>query len=429
MKGWILFLIFAPCLLRAEGWLLVNDAVPAGLELAKGYQAIYPDVKMKVVSLELDPMETMEAKDLPAVIEQLKKAKGDGGWPEWALSVYGMPLKVKSGQSEVSFDARLACLPGPEIEFGKLIFNPDFYREGPRWKPIRVCRLDGPALRHAQIMLGAWSRVAQWGSFRRCFPMDEEGVTASLLRSAGHLVQPREEAFLVREEEIQFWESVDDEIIKLKDSLGETLLPPGAMIFRYHNSTNKEGAFRSTTGSSASLAVRWGASFFVGAMDPIKVEADLCDAQLFLTRYLRGETFSKSVYAATPNLGGSLLILGDPLAKPYHPEMEKVYEESFMGSHSHGDNPSVLKSMAQSKDWWLARDYLKLWEKARFEMVLATLKVAIQQRESALFYELLMRCSLQFGGRDEAEEVWGAWPKERKDDWEKAFQKILLSED
>jgi hypothetical protein len=429
LRLWSWIVLLLPWTLSAEGWLLVNESVPAGEQLAKGYQEMYPDEPMKVIRLDLDPMESMKEKDLVQLKEVLLGVKGEGSWPEWSLSFYGMPLKIETASGTVGFEAWLACLPGPDYQVGKLVFNPDFYREGPRWKPIRACRLDGPALRHAQGMLVSWSRAAQWGSFRRSFPMSDEGVTASLLRSAGHLVQPRGEAFLVRENEIQFWECRDDELLQLEEHVEGGKLPPGAMIFRYHNKAEKEGRFRSSGGSSAGVAVKWGASFFVGAMAPMKVEADLCDAQLFLTRYLRGESFASSIYAATPNLGGSLLILGDPLAKPYDREMEKVYEASFMGSHDHGDDPVTLKAMAEAKDWWLLREYLQLWEKARFEVVIATLKVAIQQRTSSIFHELLMRCRFQFGGVKEAEAVWGAWPKEGKGDWEVSFRKILLSED
>lgn len=424
----LLLLLGYSSALVAEGWLLVNEAVPAGNTLAKGYQEIYPDEKMRVIRLDLNPMETIKEGELLKVVDQLKKEKGDGDWPEWSLSFYGMPLKVETSFGKVGFEAWFAAFPAPNHQLGKLVFNPDFYREGPRWEPIRACRLDGPALRHAQAMLIDWSRAAQWGAFRRCFPMDDQGVTASLLRSAGHLVQSREEAFLVREAEVQFWECRDDELLKLKDVVGENRLPPGAMIFRYHNTTKGEGPFRSTNDSSATVASKWGASFYVGAMGPMKVEADLCDAQLFLTRYLRGESFARAIYAATPNLGGSLLILGDPLARPYHPDKEKSYEASFLGSHEYGEDPVMLNMMAEAKDWWLARDYLKLWEKARFEMVLATLRVAIQQRESSIFYELLMRCRFQFGGKDEAEKVWKTWPEERKADWESVFRKMLISE-
>ena len=85
----------------------------------------------------------------------------------------------------------------------------------------------------------------------------------------------------------------------------------------------------------------------------------------------------------------------------------------------------MLALISQAKDWWLMRQYLKLWEKASFEMVLATLKVAIQQRGSTIFHECLFRCRLQFGGWEEAEKVWAAWPAHLKETWEFTLKKNL----
>ena len=169
---------------------------------------------------------------------------------------------------------------------------------------------------------------------------------------------------------------------------------------------------------TASLALSHGASFYVGALAPNTPEEDLFDPELFASLYLKGENFVNSVYAATPILGGSLLIVGDPLAAPYSKAAQDFQNAAFMASKANEKDPLFAQKLNVARDWWMLHDYLEHWEKGRYQMVVELLKVAIQRRTDSVFLELLARCYKELDRKAELKVLWENWPETQKGDWE-----------
>lgn len=409
-------------LFGADGWLLVNSQVREGEELSASYQELYPEVSMQRVSLDIDPLEVVDRKSFEERVAPVIKALLEGGRPKWMLSFYGLPLLVDDGQRLTSFDQAITVLTAPGQQPGKLVFNPQFFEpegEAP-WAPIPVLRLDAPATQQARWSLESWARFRHWGGFRRCLPFNDQGTLAAMLTRDGHRVHPRSDLRHLRPGELQMLEFQDDEWTRWEKVLDwkDSSLAPGSLFIHYHNGSRDHGAFRGHRAGAAGKVARLGASFFIGSLHPRSSEEDLFDSTLFYSRWLRGRSFHEAVLGAMPNLGGSMLVLGDPLAAPYGPQAEKHREERFSSEKFPEEAEAFAKAFARAQDWWLARDHLRMWEQARFEMAVAAMRYAVLKRESALFRELQGDALQQLGRRQQLLELWKDWPVERRGDWE-----------
>lgn len=417
-----------------EGLLLYNQQVPLSKSLVDQYQKLHPEAVCRVMSIDVSPMETISEeifKDKVASV-LLKNMASEGVNPSWVLSFYGLPLWVKGAQRLRSFDQMLSILPlrqqQPQDLGRRLVLNPFFFGESADASPWKVSRLDGPALRHVERVLESWVQLKYWGGFRRCFLQGHDGELGARFALAGHLVYPSSWSREVELRELQLLESNSRvELLSfLKQRSEDELLGPGAIAVQYHQAMFDADAkvqlkplsFRRGRSGMAHFAMRGGA-FFVGSEAPKNRDEDLFDLSLFSALYLKGQTFVDSVYASMPNLGGAMVVLGDPLARPYHPTWEKEREMHLNASDADGRSEAYLQALKDSRDWWLVRDYLKYWEDARFKMVMNLLKVALARHQSPLFMELMGRCLFQMEGTEAVRRFWSRWPEKSKGSWQR----------
>lgn len=406
--------------IEASCLVLVNSQVPVGRTIAEQYRQIHQLKDLRIVEVSVEPLETVSWTDYKSNIETpLKAAIGDD-WPEWLLTIYGMPLMVESEGRLRSLDQCLVLMRHKAEIKDKLVLSPLFFKENSdQFTPLPVCRLDAPALRQLQQVLESWAQLHNWGSYRRYFPIDRDIGLGQRLKTAGLWVQPIADFSKVRLVEVQLLQGVDQVLsADLKSRPDTELFAPGALVFRQHNTTQSDLPFRGNT-NTASLALAHGAAFYVGALAPKTSEEDLFDPEIFAALYLKGENFINSVYAATPILGGSLLICGDPLASPFSKIALEQQSTSFMGSQADSQDPHFAKKLNLARVWWMLHDYLDHWERGRYEMVVQLLKVAIQRRSDSLLLECLARSYRDLDRNAELQALWESWPEAQKGDWER----------
>jgi uncharacterized protein (TIGR03790 family) len=404
----------------ASGMLLVNTQVPVGKEIAQQYAELHQLKDLKVVEISVDPLESISWAEYKSKVEvPLRLAIGEA-WPDWLLTIYGVPVMVEGTGRIRSLDQCLALMRYSEDLQDKLALNPHFFKEASdKFIPLRVCRLDAPALKHVQSILESWAQLRNWGHYRRCFPMDAKGKFSEMLNIKGLWTHPISDFTSARLDEVQLLESQDDDLALLLASRSpQEIFAPGAIVIRHHNKAQKDTPFRSNKGN-ASRALAHGAGVYIGALGPKATEEDLFDPELFASLYLKGKSFVDSVYAATPILGGSLLICGDPLAEPFSQTGEALHESSFMTAQQNDKDPLFVQKLARARDWWMIHDYLSHWEKGQFSMVVELLKIAIQRRPEPVYCELLARSYLELGRQEELQSLWNTWPEDKKGDWEK----------
>ena len=400
-----------------EGVLLVNRQVPLGFALAQNYQKLHPQAAMRMVEIDVAPLEKISKALFDSEVKPKLLTAFTSDLPTWILSFYGVPMLVEDGERQRTFDQLLTLLNYPETLNQRLVLNPLFFKEKVSWKPIPVCRLDGPALRHAELMLDSWAQLKNWGGWRRAFTLETEGGLNTRLALAGHPVYSSESLLHADLREVQWWESRDEECLGLlKDKSKSELFAPGSIALRRHSKTATSPSFRRGL-SGAAKFVMHGGGFYVGALSPRQVEEDLFDAELFASSYLKGHSFVDCAYGAMPTLGGSLLVLGDPLARPYSPAWEADLEKSLNASEADPNDKNYAVEVAIARDWWLIRDYLKFWEQAKFEMVQSLLKVAIARRDSPLYWEFFNEFNFQLGRTDLLSQTWLRWPEAKKNKW------------
>ena len=400
--------------------MLVNSQVPVGRSIAEQYSQNHQLKDLRIVEVSVEPLETISWADYKSNIEAPLKAAIGENWPEWVLTIYGMPLMVESEGRLRSLDQCLVLLRHTGVIKDKLVLSPLFFKEkSDQFTPLPVCRLDAPALRQLQLVLESWAQLHNWGSYRRYFPIDSDIGLGQSLKAAGLWVHPRADFPKARLDEVQLLQGVDQNLATLLKARPEAeLFSPGAIVFRHHNTTQSELPFRGNQ-NTASLALAHGAAFYVGALAPKASEEDLFDPEIFAALYLKGENFIDSVYAATPILGGSLLICGDPLAAPFSKTALDRQNANFIGSQADSKDPHFAKKLNLARVWWMLRDYLKHWEQGRYEMVVQLLKVAIQRRNDSVFLECLARSYRELDRSAELHALWENWPEAQKGDWER----------
>jgi hypothetical protein len=208
------------------------------------------------------------------------------------------------------------------------------------------------------------------------------------------------------------------------DELGQVLLAkgraqrfgPGAMVVRHHRGKDEDLPFRSTRGSASQATLR-ACGFYVGALAPRSSTEDLFDCAVFLDHYLGGACFYESVMAAQPSLGGSRLVCGDPLAKPYAQSEEVLRKQHFSQSVGAEADPLYVKAMAVAREWWVLRSHLQKWDEGKFLWVRNLAQLAVTTHASPLFREHQCAVLYQLGERAQFDEAWSRWPLASKSAW------------
>lgn len=416
---WRLLTVWSFCAapLFAAGLVVVNGEVPSSMALVEDYRKLHGLETLPVLSLNCAVTEEMPLAQLrDEVLPAVTKAIGEFQ-PDWILTIYGLPLWVRDGTDKRSVDQLL----------GLAALEPSLWSSGlpkrielgePAAAVARpVCRLGGPSLSHAKEVLESWARLKAWGGFRRCFPLRFSGPASGRLRAAGHWVHAHSDFEAVPLSEVQWLEGQGDQLAAvLRSKSREQRFAPGAMVVRHHSAADEDLPFRSK-GSSASQALLRACGFVVSALAPRSASEDLFDTAVFLDHYLGGARFHESVMAAQSSMGGSRLICGDPLAKPYALEEEALRKQTFSQSLDSDADGRFVQAMTVAREWWVLRAHLQKWDEGKFLWVRNLADLAVRAHASPLFREHLCAVLYQLGERAAFAEAWSAWPAASKGPW------------
>lgn len=407
--------------------ILYNKKVPSGKDLVYDYLEHYQLSVNVMMGLDLSTRESISMQDYKTCFEEQLSGRFAESRPEVILTVYGLPLWVEDGERVRSFDQMLVLGEGALELDERLILNP--LLQNPKSelasRLIRVSRLDGPSLKQAKLILDQWKKMHFMGCWRRFGLSGIDDELPQLMKQRGFWVEEKPALNLMPLNELQFLDCHQGQLRELLELHPKEKLAPGAMMLRYHSSSFRDGDFRSLGESDASAACLLGASFYVGAQKTLRPEEDLFDPLLFLLNFSNGASFSQAAYQAMPNLAGSLLIIGDPLAKPFSSESLERQRQFFERNQMKNPSDEDLQEFNLAKDWWLMREYFEMWNQGKIEMVLANLKMAIIKRRSPLFFERLSHCYKQLGKHEDMKPWLGKWPKNRRSPWEKHVLEML----
>ena len=416
-------------LLQAEPEILVlyNKKVPTGKGLAYDYADFRKLSTNVMFGLDLPTHESISKKTYLDCFKNQLSERLEARRPEVILSVYGLPLWVEDGERVRSFDQLLTLSEGVERLDERLILNPLIQSPVPPFAEalIRVSRLDGPSIRQAQMMLHQWKELANIGCWRRYGMSGIDEALSQLMRQRGFWVEEKPALDLITLNELQFLHTPQGQMRELYELHSKDRLPPGAMLLRYHSASFGDGDFRSLGESDASAACMLGVSFFIGAHKILRAEEDLFDPLLFFLKFSKGESFIDAAYAAMPNLGGSMLLLGDPLAKPFSEASIALQRTYYETNQLEDPDENELKQFNDAKDWWLVHDYFDLWNKGKIDLVIANLKMAIIKRRSRLFFEHLARRYKQMGQREKMKSWLRKWPEKKRTSWDKHVLEMM----
>jgi len=410
-----------PSLISAEILVLYNKKVPQGKDLALEYMALHHLEAEVLLGVDVSVRESLTMEDYLQFYKTQLAERVEAQRPSIVLTVYGMPLWVEHGDRLRAFDQLLTMGEGAEHLDERLILNPLLQTPVSPFASqlIRVSRLDGPSFKQAKMMLTQWQRMDEMGCWRRyCLSgIDEE--MEQLMLQRGLWLDRKPALNLVPLDEVQFLHAHQGKIKELNELHKNQFLPPGAMLLRFHSSSFRDGDFRSLGDGDAASACMMGVSFYIGAQKTQQPQEDLFDPLLFFLKFSEGASFVDAAYLAMPNICGSLLVLGDPLAKPFAKESVEKQKAYFEKDQLEDPSDVELARFNQAKDWWLVRDYYQLWNEGRVEIVLASLKVATIRRRSELFYEQLIRSYRQLGRNDDVVELLTKWPVAKRSAWVK----------
>jgi hypothetical protein len=407
--------------------ILYNKKVPSGKDLVYDYIEHHGLSTNVMLGLDLSTRESISIEDYKSCFEQQLSRRFEENRPDVILTVYGLPLWVEDDERLRAFDQLLVLGEGAMKLDERLILNPLLQNPKSEFSShlVKVARLDGPSLKQAKVVLSQWKKMHRMGCWRRFGLSGIDKDLPQLMKQRGFWVEEKPALNLMPLNELQFLNCHQGQVRELLELHAKEVLAPGSMILRYHSSSFRDGDFRSLGESDASAASMMGASFYVGAQKTQRPEEDLFDPLLFFLKFSKGDSFVDAAYHAMPNLAGSLLLIGDPLARPYAaPSIER--QRQFFERNQLKD-PSVeeLKEFNLAKDWWLMREYFEMWNEGKIDLVLANLKMAIIKRRSPLFFERLSHCYKQLGRQEEMKPWLGKWPKQNRSPWEKHVLELL----
>lgn len=430
MKGFLVFFIVSLINLTLhseEVLILFNSNVPTGKELALDYVKLYELTSDSILGIDVPTKETISKEEYLTCFRSQLEKRFEERRPSVILTVYGIPLWVEEKSRLRSFDQLLVLGEGVEGLDERLILNPLLQSPIPPFASqlVMVSRLDGPSIKQAKLMFSQWKEHKNIGCWRRFAVSGNDKDLEQLILQKGLWLEKSPALNVLALSELQFLHTHQGRLKELREMHRNELLAPGAMMFRYHSTSFRDGDFRSMGSGDASAACLMGTSFFIGAQKTERPEEDLFDPMLFFLKYSQGQKFIEAVYNAMPNLGGSMLILGDPLAKPFSESSLAFQKEYFEKEQLEDPSELELTLYNQAKDWWLIRDYFKLWGKGYAKMVIASLKMAIQNRKSSVFYEHLVRSYKQIGKKSEMDYVIAKWPESKRSDWDKSFLELM----
>lgn len=407
--------------------ILYNKKVPSGKDLVYDYIDHYGLSVNAMYGIDLSTRESISMQDYKACFEQQLSKRLAEDKPDVILTVYGMPLWVEDDERLRSLDQLLVLGEGVMNLDERLIFNPLLQNPESELASqlIRVCRLDGPSLKQAKVILDQWKQMHWTGCWRRFGLSGIDDKLPQLMKQRGFWVEEKPALNLMPLNELQFLDCHQGQVRELLEMHPKETLAPGAMLLRYHSSSFRDGDFRSLGESDASAACMLGVSFYAGAQKTLRPEEDLFDPLLFLLKFSNGASFAEAAYHAMPNLGGSLLLIGDPLAKPFASQSVERQSQYFERNQLKDPSAEELREFNLAKDWWLMREYFEMWNQGKIDLVLANLKMAIIKRRSPLFFERLSHCYKQLGKQDEMKPWLGKWPKNHRSPWEKHVLELL----
>ncbi|MBF0197363.1 MAG: hypothetical protein HQL32_06615 [Planctomycetes bacterium] len=400
---------------QSELLIICNQNVKAGKGLALRYAEAYGFQENAILSIPMPTGESISISEYDQKIKpQVLKHLSANSQVKTLLTVYGVPLFVKDNQRIRSLDQLLSIIRMPQQLGDKLALNPIYFKVdlGDIPPPLTISRLDGPALRHAENMLANWLEFPRFGAWRRFLFNSSHSSLFSLLQHTYHRpAQDKSCLSNVPIDEIQFIQAQQKDLDQLMNRQHKRSLPLGSLVVHEMTENTQFGPFRSLDQSPASTACSLGAGFFIGTHNALLEDKELFDLHIFMENYLKGENFSSSIQKATLLLGGSLIILGDPLSIPFHKKAIAQQEEFYMSNSLPKKDEEYIRFFTYSKDWWLLNSYIRLWEELKFNIAITTLKVAISKRKSPVFFELLCRFYTEMDEKENLEKLIQKWPK------------------
>ena len=412
IRSFCLFLFLLAPALRAETIvLLCNKDIALGRDLARQYADFYQLSGNVIVEI---PMPLTEAITLDeyqnkvrAPLKKILEEKFGAAPPEMLLSFYGVPLLVQDKQRWRSVDQLLALLYWDGHTRDNVVSNPCFLKAGiVAGQPLRVCRLDAPNPKYAQRLLQNWISAAHFGPWRRYLVGPDEKSLRFIFEKSDLSVHDSSSFKKFPPREIQYLQASSTQLAALVARGDASRFNHGALVLKTSDIGEMSGPFRSLGHCDASAAILAGAGFYVGSHKRMHEFEDLFNHEHFFERFLAGENFASAVYGAMPNLAGSLLVIGDPLFRPHHPNALAEYEKTFLLTQLPTEDKNYIALFTMAKDWWLLREGIKDWQDERLDMAMGKLKGAhLLRSHTAIYAEQLLDYYTRLDEREEINKL------------------------
>lgn len=421
--------------------LLVNRQVPLGGELAARYADFYKIPETRIIVLDL-PVEEVIGMDaylelLAAPLRRHLKPLLEQKLHPVVLNFYGVPLSVRDGKRLRLVDRLVSLLFREDPLDGRLVLNPYWRREVVfnRDLPILLCtRLDAPTPALAEKLLEAWISHSRLGPWKRYLVPESASEVRSLLEEKALIVHSLEEVDSFPEGQVQ-WALLPSEQLKRWHAEGKKVVVGGAVLLDDDGRRPVvEGRLRSTGESDVAAALLSGAAFYIGQHTPREAYEDIFEMPHFIRRFTFGESFASATHGSLAQLGGGVLIIGDPLARPFQDD-QLAYSDEYYGTPGEDfADREALSRFSEVKDWWLAHDALLDWHGGRMSLAIGKLRGAIHLRKhSSIFYQLLCSFLEQSGQTEALARTLELWQKKglEKGDTERieGFRPISAAEE
>lgn len=335
------------------------------------------------------------------------------GQPDVILTVFGVPLFVDDGKRLRSVDRLISILNRKGPPLGEALAVNPFWRGKVQNKenyPVPVSRLDAPTSGDVVMMLNSWKNHSIVGAFKRYLPDKIPSERFHLLKNFGLVVQENKEP-LPPAAEIQYIEATGEALQQM--ARRHLALAPGAVVVKDSPviSPMRDGPFRSKGKSASSAACLIRAGFYIGRSgETLKEYEDFFDRDAFLAAYLEGASFANAAQAGMAHVGGSILVIGDPLARPFHPMALEHFEKFFETPRPADDSPAVKAMVSDAAVWWFAREALLDWYNGKAHLSIGKLRGSARLRPTTgIYFELAGKLMIESGMDDRLPMLLDAW--------------------